>query len=98
MAFQENGRAAEAMVAAGLSETQAEAMRRLAYDDLSKAADELAQHARAALDDDAPRPSVEQLHRRMSVMASILDVIGWTRPRHQDVLAARRLPDPAPPT
>ena len=95
MAFQENGRTVEGMVAGGLSETQAEAMRRLLYDDLSKAAEELAQHARAALDDDAPRPSVQQLHHRMSVMASILDVIGWTRPRYQDGLAARRLTDPA---
>src|SRR5690242_16678360 len=93
MAHDENGTMAESvMVAGGLSEPQAEAMRRLIYDDLRKAAEEMANHARAALSDDAHRQSVHGLYDRMSMMASILHVVGWTRPRTADVLAARRLP------
>jgi hypothetical protein len=82
------------MVAGALSERQAEAMRRLIYDDLRKAAEEMANQARASLDDDGHRPQVHGLYDRMTMMASILDVVGWGRPRTQDSLAARRLPDP----
>jgi hypothetical protein len=89
MAFQDNGRGAEAVAEVSLSESQGEAMRRLLYDDMREAAESMSKAALAALDEDAQRPEVHQLYDRMSMMASILDAIGWTRRGYQDALAAR---------